>query len=304
VLRQTTALLALAVLALLPASAHALELGVQDDGRPSSQVLQDVSDLSGGWTRTVAYVGQPGVAQRIRDAHQAGQKIILTVGGTGTLTRKPTAQQVLAYIRSLPQADRYTAWNEPDLSGIKPCTYMRRWKTVRRSLGTRLLFGDFSPHAPLTYTAAARKCGKLPAKLGVALHPYYPTDPLAARCDWQGGICNLGRIQRAMRGMGVRAELWLDEFGYMAAIGDQRIAWLWPRAIRQATRHHAKVLIAYTAKGRTWNTRPGPLAWCSLTQGRSCPTPEHRTLASPSDPPAAVRHVDDADAMAQMLDYT
>jgi hypothetical protein len=139
------------------------------------------------------------------------------------------------------------------------------------------------------------------------LHPYCWSDPLAP-CVYQGGIGNLAHIRRVMRSMGVTVDFWLDEFGFRndhrVGIGDESAAWLWPRAERQATRNHAKVLIAFTSRGMTWNTRPGPLAWCAMTQGRDCPTPEHRTPIAADVPPATVRHVDDADAMAQMLDYS
>jgi hypothetical protein len=265
-------------------AAQALELGVQDDGRSSTEVLADVDALGGGWTRTIAYVGQAGVADRIRSAHAAGKRIILTVGGTGTRTRKPTIRAALAYISSLPAADRYTVVNEPDLSGMRPCTYLRRWKAIRRVLGARLLYGDLSPHAPLTYTARARRCGRLPAYVGMALHPYQWTDPLAHGPD-EGGIGNLAHIRRVMRGLGTRVTFWLTEFGYLQdiAVGRARIvtdghaARMWPRAIRQAQRNHAVVLIAFTSHGASWDSRLGPQAWCVLT--RRC----H------ADPPAAHR---------------
>jgi hypothetical protein len=299
-------LIALFALLALPGTAQALELGVQDDGRQSSAVAQDVDALNGHWTRTIAYVGQPGVAQRIRDAHSAGLRIILTVGGTGTKTRRPNFAQALRYISSLPRADRYTIDNEPDLDGVKACTYRRGWMKARRRLGRRLLFGDFSPHRPLTFTAAVRRCGPLPRNLDMAIHPYQSTDPLA-RSEEEGGLGDLGYAKRWLRkNVAVRVTWWITEFGYLQdvdsvwKITDAQAAWLWPRAIRQATRNHARVLIAYTAQGQSWDTRPGPLAWCSMTLGRACPgavAPEvHREPVT-----HAIRHADPV--VLQMLAY-
>jgi hypothetical protein len=283
------------VMLLAPSVACAVPLGVQDDG---ARALAGEGPAR-AWTRTIAYIGQPGVAERIRAAHERGTRIILTVGGTGTLSRRPSFRAALAYIRSLPRADRYTIANEPNEDRVAPCAYRRQWMAARRVLGSRLLLGDLSPWDPLNYMAAVRRCGRLPRHVGFALHPYCWSDPLAP-CFYQGGIGNLGHVRRVLRGMGVSVDFWLDEFGYRhdarVSISDAVAAWLWPRAIRQAQRFHAKVLIAYTAQGKVWDTRPGPLAWCVVTG--VCPGAVAAEVAavSPAAPPP-VRVIHDGGAM-------
>ena len=188
-----------------------------------------------------------------------------------------SASQLRHYIRSLPKADKYTVINEPDLSGMKPCVYYKRWMASRRYLGTKLLWGDFSSHAPLTYTQRAAQCGRLPKSVGFALHPYCTRDPLGYSKpggDLEGCIDQLGFMKRWLkRNVGLRVQWWLTEFGYRNDdVPDSEAAWLWPRAERQAEKHGAVVLIAYTSQGSTWDTRPGPVAWCSLTRGRACPS--------------------------------
>lgn len=261
--------LATLVLTLLyTASAHAstLEFGISDTWTPIEQRNQWATDINARWERITVSVGQDDVAQRIRQIHAAGRHVILTVGGNGTTSRKPSFTAALAYIQTLPRADRYTIDNEPDLDGTNPCVYRKGWMAARRVLGRKLLFGDFSPHHPVTFTARVKRCGPLPKHLDIALHPYSSTDPLAP-CGIEGGIGNLGRMTRAFARMGVTASWWLDEFGYVQSptvdpfLADQWTARMWTRAIKQAQRHHAKVLIVYAAQGRTWDTRPRAQTW-------------------------------------------
>lgn len=282
--RQTTALLALLALAVSPASAQALELGISDNQAPLEQRTQWATSINATWERLIVSVGEPDVAARIRATHAAGRNVILTVGGLGTSTRRPSFTRALRYIRTLPRADRYTIGNEPDLDGVRPCVYRNGWMKARRVLGHRLLWGDFSPHHPLQFTQRAANCGRLPKHLDMAIHPYQTADPLApspiATTDdreySEGGI---GRLKGAAgwlhRNAGVRVRWWITEFGYLAqrasengitfaGVTDQRAAWLWPRALRQARRVRAKVLVIYTAQGPTWDTRPGLQAWAAI----------------------------------------
>lgn len=248
-------------------------------------------ELGAQWVRTIAYVGEPGVPGRIRELHAQGFRVLLTIGGTGTNTPLPRRAEILSYLRRLPLADAYTVVNEVDISGMDPCAYRRTWLAARRLLGRRLLFGDFSPHAPLTYTAAVVRCGAFPKRLAIAEHPYQATDPLtpAARGDWgQGGIGSLGSATRWLRHkLGIRAEWWLDEFGYLNtgpwALSDERQAALWPRAVTAATRVHARMLGVYRPAGPTWDSRPGPLAWCVLTRRCAAPAlgPEPSSVSAP-----------------------
>jgi hypothetical protein len=270
-------LLAAIAFLLLAAPAHALELGIQDDSATTTTQQRDAwaAGVGATWERTIAYIGQPGTADRIRAAHAAGHRIILTVGGLGTLTRRPSFAAALRYIATLPRADRYTIGNEPDLDGTNPCAYQRGWMKARRILGRRLLFGDFSPHIPVTYTLAARACGPLPGHLDMAVHPYQSDDPLAPAhadcnqqrsCFSQGALGSLGSARTTLRHAGLRVTWWLDEFGYGSVTGtsDAQAALLWPRAIHRAEAVDAQVLVVYMAQGPTWDTRPGEQAWAAI----------------------------------------
>jgi hypothetical protein len=253
------------------AQAQALELGVQDAQAPAEQLNGWATSIGAGWERLTVSVGQSGVAEHIRASHAAGRKVILTVGGNGTQTRRPDFTAALAYITALPRADAYTIDNEPDLDGVAACVYRRGWLKARRQLGRALLFGDFSPYEPLEFTARVKRCGPLPKHLDFALHPYQWTDPLAPGPD-EGGIGNLGRVRRALHGMGITVTFWATEFAYLQDISvgrarivtDARAAWLWPRALTQARRNHVKALVLYTAQGHSWDSRPGVQAWAAI----------------------------------------
>jgi hypothetical protein len=257
---------------LAPASAHALELGVQDAKASPEQLNAWGADIGARWQRIITTAGDPTTAQQIRDAHAAGRNVILTVGGTGTTDLHPGVRPTLRWISQLPRAERYTWTNEPDLVGPNPCVYRRRWMQLRRVLGRSLLWGDLSPRSTLSFTQRARSCGGLIDPLPVAVHPYQTTDPLALPTDpvWgEGGIGGLGKGARWLKqNAGVRVQWWLTEFGYGKnngrQVSDEQAAWLWPRAIRQAQHVGAKVLIVYTAQGPTWDTRPGELAWAAI----------------------------------------
>jgi hypothetical protein len=260
--------LTLLLLLAIPATAGALELGVSDDRAPLDQRNAWATSIDASWERLIVSVNQPDVADRIRQVHAAGRQVILTVGGLGTSTRHPSFTRALRYIHTLPRAERYTISNEPDWDGPDPCAYRRGWMRARRSLGRALLWGDFSPHAPLTFTLQAHRCGPLPQPLDMAVHPYQVDDPLAptARAAWsQGALGNLNRTRRALAKDGIVVRWWLTEFGYQPSwFSDEHAAWLWPRALQQARRIGAKVFIIYTAQGASWDTRPREQAWAAI----------------------------------------
>jgi hypothetical protein len=266
------------------APARALELGVQDDrtlGQDPAALFAAGHEVGARWLRIIVTPGDPTAAEKIRAAHAAGFSVILTVGGTGTTVRQPSARSLLATITSLPRVERVTAINEPDLAGISACRYRAIWMRVRRVLGRRLLWGDFSPHAPLTMTAAARRCGRLPTHLDLALHPYQQTDPLAPppAGPWsEGGIGALGYVKRWLRtNVGVSVTLWLDEFAFVydawhvQGVTDEQAAAMWPRAIEAGRRAGAVMLGLYMAQGPTWDSRPRDLAWSVLAGGATAP---------------------------------
>lgn len=236
-------------------------LGIQNDALPVADTLATGAAIHVQWLRIISVPGQPGIADKIRAAHDAGVKVILTVGGNGTSVRHPTVRATLRWIHKLPRADKYTWTNEPDLVGPAPCKYRRGWMRLRRVLGRALLWGDFSPHHPDEFTQRARACGPLVDPLPIAGHPYCLTDPLAA-CWLEGGIGNLGRSNRWLtRAIGVKVERWLTEFGYRHdgtnPISPEFEAWAWPRAVKRAEQVGAKVLVAYTAQGPSWDTSLG-----------------------------------------------
>jgi hypothetical protein len=250
------------------AQAQALELGIQDAQAPAEQLNGWATSIGAGSERVIANIDEPGVAEHIRAIHAAGRKVILTVGGNGTQNRRPNFTAALRYITGLPRADTYTIDNEPDLDGVTACGYRRGWLKARRILGRRLLWGDFSPHRPLTFTLAARACGPLPRHLDLAIHSYQIDDPLAhtQRTDWaEGALGNLRATAAVLRHAGIDTTWWITELGYATAWkGDTYAGWWWPRALEQARRIHAKVLVIYTAQGATWDTRPGVQAWAAI----------------------------------------
>lgn len=260
-----------------PACAQALELGIQDHDAPPAQLDEWAAQTGATWERILVDLGDPTAADKIRVSHAAGRKVLLTIGGIGTHTRHPSFRLALRYIDTLPRAEKYTISNEPNIDGVTACNYRRGWMIARRVLGRRLLWGDTSPHTPLSFTLAAMLCGRLPRHLDFATHPYQVDDPLAptkANVPWTEGCLGcLSRIRRELAQRGIRVTWWLTEFGYGAnlaglRISDDRAGWLWPRAIRQAQRVDAKVLVIYTARGETWDTRPGVQAWTAIARAR------------------------------------
>lgn len=269
--RTIPALAATALILLAPASAQAVELGIQDAQAPIEQRNEWAASIGATWERATVTIGQAGVADQIRSAHAAGRKIILTVGGIGTNSRQPSFTSAMRYIQMLPVADRYTISNEPDIDGVNPCTYRAGWLRARRVLGHRLLWGDLSPKRPLTFMRSVARCGPLPKHLDVAVHPYQKNDPLAPPIPFaEGSIGNLKRIARELRRIAdTKVSWWLDEFSYCQGwASSEQTAWLWSRAIQRANDLHARAMVIYTAQGPTWDTRPDDAAWAAIRSGR------------------------------------
>jgi hypothetical protein len=221
------------------------------------------------WTRiiTSANAQAPDVAQQIRDAHDAGLKVVLTVGGIGTDDRRPNFKRSIRFVQRLPSVAALTIDNEPDLDGVKACTYRRGWMMARRIFGGRLKLGDVSAARGLTFLQHVANCGRLPRSVDVAVHPYCASDPLAPCRDpnAQLGLGDLGYGKRWLKrnaGIDVKA-WWATEFGYPTIIRgeptgmtDARAAWLWPRAVERGENLGLSVLIAYNDHTSTWRTAP------------------------------------------------
>lgn len=293
-----TSIAAVLVALVFAGQAQALELGVQDDGQlrtEAAAVFESGHEIGAQWVRIIIVPRDPTAAAKIRAAHAEGFRVLLTIGGLGTSDATPSAASLRSTIRRLPRAERYTIINEPDLLNLTACDYTRRWKVVRRLVGRRLLWGDYSPLRPLTHLQAAKaRCGLTAKRLDVALHPYQQTDPLAppARGDWwQGGIGNLRHGARWLRrNTGVQVTWWLTEFAYIydgpSSVTDEQAAAMWPRAIIAAKRAGAKMLGVYMPRGPTWDSRPRALSWCVLAKRCAAPTPDALPFSDGGEVPA------------------
>lgn len=232
-----------------------------------------LADRGMTWTRiiTSANAQAPDVAQQIRDAHDAGLKVVLTVGGIGTADRRPNFKRSIRFVQRLPRVEYVSIDNEADLDGVSACHLREGSRKGRRVFGSRWIDFEFSPHRPLTYLQAmANRCRALPTKLKVAIHPYQSTDPLAPppRNDpWQeGGIGRLGWGKRWLkRNVGVDVTWLPTEFGYATRIGetdtgltDEDAARMWPRALKRFDQLGVPFAIGYVADGPTWRSAPLP----------------------------------------------
>lgn len=236
-----------------------IPLGIQNDSLNSASLIAEGQALRASWIRIITTTTQDSapIAERIRLAHGAGLKVILTVGGIGTSEPKPNVPATLRWINSLPRAEKYTWRNEPDLMGTNPCIHRRGWMRLRRVLGRLLLWGDFSPYYPLTFTHAARRCGHLPEPLDIAVHPY--------RVDGEGSMGRLHPMKNV--------KWWGTEYGQYHSASDEVSAVQWNRDLTTATRIGMKCLVIYDVAGPTWDTKVGPRSWdvlerASAWQGR------------------------------------
>lgn len=245
-----------------------------------TQTCQQIAAQGMRWTRIIADANMPReeVAQNIRDCHAAGLNVALTLGGIGTGYRYPSNPQAfwpdhIAYAKSLPRVELLSIGNEPDLDPQPACEYAKGWKSARRVFGKRLLFGEFSPHQPLTFTQAvvARCLVKLPKRLRISVHPYQNTDPQAppaADSPWvEGGIGHLGWGKRWLRrNAGLRVTWVPTEFGYCTMmqghpngdVTDALAARLWPRALKRFAQLRVPLAILYVANGPSWRSSPFP----------------------------------------------
>lgn len=271
------------------APAGAVNLGVQDDGllnRDPASVYSSGHTLGATYTRMIVNVGDPTVPAKMRAARAEGYKVILTIGGTATGQPHPSARSLLAYIRRLPRAEKYTVINEPDMVHEAPCSYLAKWLKVRHVVGSRLLWGDTSPHGARELLEGASRCKghRLPRALNVADHPYqWKSDPLGrASASDTGSMGNLPATRRWVRKhLHVKITWWLTEFGYPttggAAATPEQNAWLWQRAIAQADRVQAKVLVVYqllpSGVDSHWDTHiVDTPAWCLVARYAACQT--------------------------------
>lgn len=157
----------------------------------------------------------------------------------------------------------YTLINEPDYVGLRPNVYRNFFIKGRASIRwanpqARVYVGELSGIRPSRYMQAVLKDGPLRAE-GFAWHPYQFKRPPESQRGRPHAI-GIGRIKimRSFLRSNVRRlstanhkplGMYLTEFGYLTrgrnAVSERQAAIWWPRAIRQAKKNGARLLIAY-----------------------------------------------------------
>jgi hypothetical protein len=290
--RQLTATLVPLVTALVfvgPAQAQ-VPFGVGDDGAviADPSLLTSAHNVLGArWVRYMVRKGDEAqYEQTIRHADALGYKIIVNLRDNRGGNPRLFPAYVKRMVRRWPQMDAVGVLNEPEFTrSPSPCEYLKLYKRAREAARSvrpiTVLFGDFSPSA-WSYIAEFKLCSKSawPRKIdGIALHPYMQGDPLRPNGGWKTrqftysdawiGIGELPRFRRVFRKMGISAPIWITEFGYLHEyVTDEEAALWWPRAIQQAARVGARVIIAHGFRTygshRDWNSPLGPEAQTAL----------------------------------------
>jgi hypothetical protein len=266
-----------------PTQAQATEFGISDGAILEQGGFDKANQLGATWVR---FQIRPGEEARYDDgiaqADARGMKIMIS-----PLARKAdTIKHAASLAKRYPQADAVTAYNEPEINGYKanPCAYktdtIKLRKAVRKVRShLTIIMGELSPHGSFEWLKRLAACkGQKLGLSDVGFHPYqWSTDPLSqkqldsqdGKGDWLG-IGRLGKVKQwlakrsVQRAFGVRKapRIHITEFGYLRGGGwatDAQIAHWWPRAIRQAERVGAKVIMAqgaltpYSAH-RNWNS--------------------------------------------------
>jgi hypothetical protein len=173
-------------------------------------------------------------------------------------------------------AGRVRIWsilNEADLTGYPAeryaSLYTRSRRAIRRFAGhrTRVLWGEFSPHAPVRYTRRALLAS--PTRVvadGFAVHPY--ADRWQAKLE--GGLHRLGDLKRRVTSWsrrkrkrltlrnGARLPLYATEFGCQTRIFDEaECARQWKDGLQRASKYGLRQLVAYQlipSDHATWDT--------------------------------------------------
>jgi hypothetical protein len=208
------------------------------------------------------------------DAAKHGIKLQLTLTGPApawaTKDRKvgpykPDPGKFAAFVRTVAahfkgRVDRYSVWNEPNLSpwlaptSTAPAQYRRLYKAAYRAIKTvdprsKVLFGELAPNrdgrtiAPLRFLrAAAPRKARIKAD-GLAVHPYQfqsapvklsggPDDtPISQLPRLTKALDQLARQKGLSTAKGKGLDLYLTEFGYLshgnrAVAQSVRAAWL------------------------------------------------------------------------------
>lgn len=246
-----------------PATADAFELAVHDQGADQRTLHQTADALGARIVRLIAKPGEPHLEQ-IRAARRHGLRVQVAI----LAKRDTTAGDVRALLRAWDgQVRTVSIGNEPELNGLPACTYARLYRTsyamIRREFpGVRVGFGEFSPNRAVEYSDAVMRCpGKRIRADFWAWHAYqWTSDPLAASGARQNGfwgIGDAGSVKRHLAKRATRARLStrtgralpirITEFAYLTsgkyAVTAEQAAWMWPRAVAQARRHTAQLVV-------------------------------------------------------------
>jgi len=209
------------------------------------------------------------------DAYRAeGMVPQIVVDGTGTTVRGRTGQNwqtinyaIHAYQR-WPDAYSVSVINEPNMAGLSACQYARTFRRAYKMLKAagvrRVLFGEWAPHTPLEWTAAAVKC--LPADTvadGWAWHGYNPG------ALWFG-IDHAGEIRAFLRTIrhglhtrtGQSLPIYCTEYGVAtrgpAEYGEPEAAQAWEKALALTRMYGLKQIVAWqiaeVGENSKWDT--------------------------------------------------
>jgi len=267
----------------------AVSMGAQDDGAVTHHPEHRETAFARGdalgaktW-RIIARADRPWelYADAIAAARQHGYRVHLTLTAEKDPLRFASwAGRIAAKVRG--QVYSIGVYNEPEVGGISPCEYrtmfMRSYKLIRRAAPKmRVLWGELSPHRPLTYTEESLQCGKTPVKAqGFAWHPYCGSDPMAPCKTTSGGQRWIGpgdtnQVKRFLKRLRSRIQTegrlpltpsW-TEFGFdrrddsIWGTSDATADRYWPRALAMAARHNVALVVAYQmlpTTGSGWDT--------------------------------------------------
>ena len=158
------------------------------------------------------------------------------------------------------QVKLWSILNEVDISGFPAIRYARLFKVTRNSIrrlapGSRVLWGDFAPSRPLSYTRRALAATRDRTEAdGFAWHPY----PDAVAPSTEGWLERTPRVafhvgswsRRTSKALttpnGRALPLYATEFGCHTVDNDEaECARQWGEALSIARGHHLRQLVAY-----------------------------------------------------------
>jgi hypothetical protein len=232
--------------------AHAMELGIQDQGADTQTLVDSAHVLGATTVRIVARPGQPHLEQ-VQAYRAAGLKVQAAI----LVKRQTTSQDVMSLVRSWRgMVGTVSVGNEPELNGVPACTYARLFSRIAprlKRMGLRVGFGEFSPVMAFEYIQKIARChARLRADF-TGVHPYqFFSDPLSRPTERSGvgtwlGLGNLRAFRARLAALHLPTRLHATEFSYLTTgrykIPMAKAAGLWPRAVKQAQRWTDQLVI-------------------------------------------------------------